>query len=136
MTFDNLATLFISWGWVVPPNHYESFKRYLHEMLRRKNVLIIWDGSLIEAVIFFFITNDYSKTYKKGIWDLVEDVSEGRQVYIDKLVCKQYTLNLRRKLQNLIEDAFPGQDEVHYLRAPRDRHVIIKRRGVLSHATV
>ena len=128
MTFDHLANLFYNWGWEVKPQHYQGFKSYLLEMMRRKRVMIVFKGELIDAVITYFLTNDYTKIYKKGEWDIPNDEPHGSQIYVDKMICRRWTPTLRRYVQEMIETTFPNVLEGYYLRAPYDRCVIIYRK--------
>ena len=132
MTFLHLASLMQTWGYKVDPEHYLSFSYYLKACLKKHRVLMIWDDSKIEAVVIFFLTNDYSKLYKKGTWDVPLEDESGSQIYVDKLVCRQYTSCLGRAIRNIFEKEFPQVEEAFYHRAPNDRCVRIKRR--MTHA--
>lgn len=129
MTFDQLANEFLSWGHCIKPEHYEHFKQYLRKMMRLNRVMFISENEKPEAVVMFHLTNDYSKLYKKGLWDIPEDEPDGSQIYIDKMICKSWTFPLRRKIQQTIEDYFPNVKVGYYHRGPYDRCVRIYRRG-------
>jgi len=131
MTFSQLTDIFESWGYVIKPEHYFGFKNYCQKMMKMGRVIVIVNGPNIEALVFFYLTNDYTKIYKKGEWDIAMDDMFGSQAYIDKMVCKRWTLEIRRKLQTLIEERFPSVKEAFYHRAPFDRCVRIKRREEL-----
>ena len=130
MTFENIVQELASWGQILQGRHYEGFREYFYKMLGKKRVMFFWNDDNLEAVLFFFLTNDYETLYKKGLWDVPDDEPEGHQLYGDKLICKRFTLSLRRKIQYAVEDTFPSVEEGYYHRAPFDRCVKIKRRKV------
>ena len=130
MTFSQLTDIFESWGYAVKPEHYFGFKRYCQAMMKMGRVIIIINGPSVEALVFFFITDDYRRLYKKGEWHIALDNPQGEQMYVDKMICKRWTPEIRRKLQSLIEHNFPNVKEAFYHRAPFDRCVRIKRREV------
>ena len=129
MKFEHLANLFMNWGWIVEPADYEGFKNYLSTMLKRRHVVVIWNGPLIEAVMTYIITDDYHKFLGKPIWSTPEDEPYGLQVYIDKIVCRRFTRELWRKIRDFMEDNFQGQEEAVYHRPFDNRTIIIKRRN-------
>ena len=133
MTLDHLANLFMNWGFVIDPKGYEEFSSYLKEMLRRNRVFIIWNGPLIEAVITFYLSNEYEKYLYKPLWEIPEgDDPNGNLIIIDKMICRNWKLPLRRLLQTVIEENFPNVIEGHYYHAPLGPHVKIKRRRPLN----
>ena len=123
MTYEHLCNLFYNWGYYVKPQAYNEFKSYLLEMMKRKRVMVVMDDDLIVAILCFFITNDYSKLYKKGMFEVASEDEYGSQMYIDKMVCKRWTKQIRELMQDAIEYEFPQVDEVYYHRAPKDRCV-------------
>ena len=137
MTFDDLLRLFDSWGHHLKTEHYWNFKQYCLTMLRRKRVLCVMNGDKIQAIVFFFITNDYVRLYKKGEFESPDDIETGFQMYIDKMLCKYWTPATRRAIQDMIEERFPHVKEAYYHRAPKDRCVTIRRRTCYdNHAAI
>lgn len=128
MTFLDLASLFIRWGYLIKPHHYKNFELYFKEMLRRNRVMIVQNDTEIQAVLTYFLTDDYETLYKKSHWDIPRENPEGHQIYVDKMICKNWKVPIRRIVQDLIEDSFPNVMEGHYHRAPYDRHIKIMRR--------
>lgn len=128
MTFQDIDRLLFSWGYFLNRAEYQNFKEYLEEMLRRKRVMFIWDNNTIQAVITFFLTDNWETFLHKGLWEIRDDNPEGCQIFIDKMICKQWTLKLRRALQEAIELNF-NVSEGHYYHAPLGPHVTIKRRS-------
>ena len=128
MTTEQLSNLFLRWGWYIFPDQQENFKKFFREMLRRDRVMVITNDGNVEAVIFYFLTNDYKKLYKKGLWDTPEDEPKGSQIYIDKMICREWTHTLRRQIQDVIENHFPNVEEGYYHREPFDRLTKIKAR--------
>lgn len=139
MTFEHLANLFQNWGYEIKPHHYPQFRDYLMSMMRKRRVMIAWDGDRIQAVITFFLTNDYDPYYRRSMWSIPEDDPQGSQIYIDKMVCARWTPSIRKSLQSTIEKCFPNVMEGYYHRGPnryrgaKDHRVKIYRRGVKSH---
>ena len=123
MTYEHLCNLFYNWGWYVKPEAYKEFREYLLGMMKRKRVMVVMKDELIVAILCFYITNDYTKLYKKGTWDLAIEDENGSQMYIDKLVCRRWTKSIRELVQDSIEYQFPQVEEVYYHRAPKDRCV-------------
>lgn len=128
MRFHQLSQLFYSWGWQIKHQHYTGFSDYLHAMLKRERVMAIDKDGEIVAVILFFLTDDYNKVYKKGPWELVNDNPDGHQIYIDKLVCKNFDKPMRLAIEDAITSKYPNVTEAIYHREPFDRKVTIKRR--------
>lgn len=134
MRFNHLAKLFYEWGWEIKHEHYVAFSDYLKEMLKRNRVMIVMNGEEIEAVIFFYLTNDYTRLYRKPTWAIVEDEPDGSQIYIDKMVCKKFTKELHIRLYQAIEERFPQVVEAFYHRAPFDRCIRIRRKHELQNS--
>ena len=131
MTYDKLLHILDSWGLSLPTEHYWDFKQYASQMLARNRMIVITDNNKVEAIIFFFLTFNYQELYKKGEWSTPKDNELGNQIYIDKMICKKWTLSARRIIQEYIEKNYPDVKVAYYHRAPKDRCVIINRRDVL-----
>ena len=129
MTFIHLANLMQNWGYEIDMKHYYQFKYYLEEMLKKNRVMIVRRNGLIEAVIIYYLTHDYTKIYKKPMWRVTEDSEDGSQVYIDKMVCRKWTRTAREDIGRALQEHFPNAKEVIYHRAPKDRCVKIRRRS-------
>jgi hypothetical protein len=106
---------------------------YCQAMLKKDRVIIIQNGEIIEAIIFYYLTNDWEKLYKKRTWDVVDDEIDGKQIYVDKMVCKHVTKEIRKELQEAIEKQFPQVELGIYHRAPKDRCIKIWRKHELQH---
>lgn len=126
----DLAKYFYDWGWEIKHEYFVAFSDYLKEMLKRQRVIVIQNGEEVEAIIFFFLTHDFGLLYKKRTWDIVEDESDGSQIYIDKMVCRKFTKALRKELQDSIESKFPNVNVGVYHRAPKDRCIKIYSRRI------
>ena len=129
MKFHHLANLMQNWGWQIRVEQYTGFADYLHEMLKKNRVFVIYDGELIVAVVIYFLTDDYNKVYKKKTWEVVSDNPEGNQMYIDKLIAGKWNPTIRKAVQMAIQEKFPQIEVAYYHRAPKDRLVTIMRRG-------
>ena len=130
MKFHHLANLMYNWGWQIKIEQYIAFSDYLKDMLKKNRVFVIYDGELIIAVVMYFLTDDYNKVYKKKTWETVSDNPEGHQMYIDKLVAKEWNPTLRKAVQMAIQEKFPQVKTAYYHRAPKDRLVTIMRRDI------
>ena len=131
MTYDKLLCIFESWGFKLKTEHYWDFKQYFQIMLRRNRVITVMDNNEILAIIFFFITNDYVRLYKKSEFATPDDTVGGFQVYIDKMLCRKWTPKIRKLVQHELETNFPYLSEAVYHRAPNDRCVKLYRRRQL-----
>lgn len=126
MKFAQLSRTFYEWGWQIKHEHYVAFSDYLKAMLKKNRVMLILKDGEIEAIILFYITDNYDKVYKKFDWEVVDDNENGNLAYIDKMVCKKYTKSLRMAIYDALVEKYPNIDEAMYLRA-KDRKVIIRR---------
>lgn len=132
MKFSHLANIFISWGFQVKPHEYLAFQEYTEEMLRRDRVIAVYQNNAIQAIICYYLTKDYTKLYKKNWWEIPLEDASGHQIYIDKMICRKWTKDLRLAVKMAIEQKFPHIKECYYHRAPFDRCVKISRgEGVL-----
>ena|SRR3990167_8830816 len=131
LTYDKLLHILDSWGMSLKTEHYYDFKNYMHQMMKRHRMIIVTDSGNVIAIIFFFLTFNYQNLYKKSEWATPEDNSLGNQIYIDKMICKKWTLAIRRKVQELIQTNYPEVTLAYYHRAPNDRCVKINRRAML-----
>lgn len=130
MKFRDLSNLFYNWGWQIKHEHYTDFSDYLHAMIKRRRVFTVMDGQKILAIAFYYITDDYKKVYKKRTWDIANDLENGHQLYIDKMICERWTPAIYRAVRKEIEEHFPFITEAYYHRAPKDRCIKIIRKGV------
>jgi hypothetical protein len=128
MTFEKLSDLMNQWGYEIDPRQYFQFRYYTMEMLNRNRVMVLWNGPLIEAVIIYYLTDDFNKIFKKPMWKVVEDDPAGHQIYIDKMVCRKWNRHVREAVSRALKERFPNVKELVYHRAPKDRCVRIKRR--------
>ena len=126
MRFHHLAKLFYDWGWSIPVEQYVPFSDYVKEMIKRERVVIIKEGEEILGILFFFITDDHNTIYKKSLWACPKDQEVGREIYVDKLVCKKITPTLWKKIQATFEEAYPDVVYGIYHRSPYDRCVKTK----------
>src|SRR3990167_8296794 len=115
---------------------HDSELRNFKDKLRRiinfgKYAITVMDNNEILAIIFFFITNDYVRLYKKSEFATPDDTVGGFQVYIDKMLCRKWTPKIRKLVQHELETNFPYLSEAVYHRAPNDRCVKLYRRRQL-----
>lgn len=131
MTFDQLTKVFIPWGFLVNQNEYSKFESYFMEMLKRNRVMLIRDKNELVAILTYFLTDNWKEYLWKGLWEVKDDNPEGSQIFIDKMVCKNWNIPMRHLLQEAIETNF-NVLEGHYYHAPLGPHVRIKRRKPLN----
>lgn len=125
MTFPELASIMEKWGYKIKDGEFESFRVYAQKMFNRRRVMLIKNGKSADAIIFYFLTNDYDILYKKEMWDVPTDNPTGSQIYLDKMICRRWTRDLRNAVKDAIEVKFPWVLEGFYHRAPFDRCVKI-----------
>ncbi len=130
MKTSHIAKLFYDWGWQIKHDEYVNFVDYLKEMLKRNRVMVVKDGENIEAILFYFLTENPEKFLKKGRWSILNDDQEASKIYIDKMVCKKTNRQMVRKIQDAIESQFPNVNVGVWHRAPFDKCVQVYRRGV------
>lgn len=128
MNILNLLSYFQSWGMVMRQSEILKFNRYVSEMLRRNRVIIINGKDDMEAILFYFITDDHKKFDNRPLWSTPQDSETGSTIFIDKMVAKRWTKSLRLTVQNAIEEKYPFIEQAFWLREPKNRNVIIKRR--------
>lgn len=132
MTPDNLALVMARWGFEIKPHQYKGFQAYLAGMLKKDRVMVIRRNGDLDAIIFYYLTDNYLNLHKKSTWEIAQDNPEGHQIYVDKMVCRHWTRQLRESIRQAIERKFPLVTEGIYHRAPFDRCVKISRgNGVL-----
>lgn len=134
MNITNLLYYFQSWGMQVKPSEVRSFYCYVNEMLKRDRVLIMDAEDGMEAILFYFITDDVHKFDNRPVWSTPEDSERGSTIFIDKMVARKWTKPLRVAVQDAIESRYPFIERAFWLREPLNRNVIINRRGTHVHS--
>ena len=124
----DIVDSFISWGQFIKIDQLHAFNRYLKEMLRRNRVIIIENEGRIEAVICYFLTDDVSKFDNKPFWSTPYDSEDGDIIFIDKMVARKWTRELRSAIYDAVIEKYPFVEQAQWLREPLNRHVIINRR--------
>lgn len=125
MTLPEFMNIMEKWGYAINPKQHAGFHAYAQGMFNRRRAMLVRKGKSPEAIIFYFLTNNYEQLYKKGMWDLVPDNFLGRQIYIDKMLCRRWNKEIRNTVKKAIEAKFPWVLEAVYHRAPFDRCVKI-----------
>ena len=134
MKFDDLYWTFCSWGFPIKPEYYQRFKVYFEEMLRRKRVLMISNDDGLQAVITFFITRDHETLSNKPEFSIPYDDENGTEIYIDKMVAKSFSLNLKRIVQETFESLYPNVQIGFWHRGPNNKCVVTYKRRI-KHAS-
>lgn len=133
MNLSNLHMFFLSCGKMIKTDGIRRFNRYVLDMVRRNRVIIINDERGMVAVLFYFLTDDVSRFKNRPMFSKIDDQDSGSILYIDMLVGRKWTKSVREALQEAIETKYPEVMEAHWLREPKNRNVIIKRRRELCH---
>lgn len=134
MKFDDLYWTFCSWGFAIQPQYYQRFKVYFEEMLRRRRVLMIWDRDELQAVLMFFITRDHDTLANKPEFSIPYDDINGTEIYIDKMVAKQFNMKLKHSIQEALESLYPNVQIGFWHRSPNNRCVVTYKRRI-KHAS-
>ena len=89
-------------GAYYPESKLAQIYDYFYRMLHDGRVIIIEDDNLPFAICFFSITGDSEPFWMKPTWTYLEHDSRSSHVYIEKLICRKWT----RQMRHLIEQAF------------------------------
>ena len=108
---------------------------YKQTMLARNRVIVIEDDGQPEALIFYFlIPPDSKQTFvNRPMWSTPEDDPTGTLIFIDKMICRKWTVSLRKALEDAIVSKYPHVTDALWLREPKNRHVIIRRGDRYAH---
>ena len=136
MKLDDLFYQFIVWGKLIRPSEFPYFKRYLTKMLERNRVMVIEDEDEMQAILCFFLTDDIKKFDNRPTWSTPYDTEDGEIIFIDKMVAKVWTKELRNTVYEAIETKYPWVNQAVWLREPKNRHVIINKRRTHVHSKV
>ena len=128
MNLNNLYLYMRSWGKLLKDSEVQSFNRYVSKMLLRNRVIIVNGEHGMEAILFYFLTDDANKFNNRPMWSTPEDSNTGHIIFIDKMIAHNWTKSLRLAVESAIEKKYPFIDEAYWLREPKNRSVIIKRR--------
>ena len=131
MTNTDIINELASWGHQLRPEHIENFTRYLRTMLRRNRVIMIESEHGLEAIIFFFLINKPQDFTNRATWTTPEDTDSGHIFFIDKMLCRNWTRDIRESIRSQVESKFPQIEYALWLRRPNNRHVILKRGRIL-----
>ena len=118
-----------SWGQWIRPEQIGKFDIYLNTMLRRNRVLFVESEEGLQALIFYFLIDD-KRFVNKPTWAAPEDTENGAIFFVDKMFCRKWTKSVRFAIQDQVEAKYPVVREALWLRSPKNRHVILKRRGI------
>ena len=106
----------------------DEFSVYLSEMLKRNRVMTVSSENGLEAIIFYFLTDELDSFINKPTWKTPIDTPSGHIFFIDKMLCRKWTKSVRVEVQRQVEEKFPFITQALWLRRPKNRHVIINRR--------
>ena len=129
MNLSNLHTYFQAWGKLVRPGEVLNFNRYVSKMLIRNRAIVVNGEDGMEAIMFYFLTDDVKPLINRPMWTTPQDTESGHIIFIDKMVASKWTKSVREAVQEAIEKKYPNVHEAFWLREPLNRSVIIKRRS-------
>ena len=129
MKFFHLAQLFMYWGKYIKPSELSNFRNYLSTMLSRNRVLTVFNGTNLECVLCYFLTDELDTFINRPMWSTPSDNDNGHIFFVDKMVARKWTPTLRKLVELEVEQKFPKVDKGFWLREPFNRSVIIKKRG-------
>ena len=127
MNLNNLHLYMRSWGKVIKFEEIQKFNRYVSKMLLRNRVIIVNGDSGMDAIIFYFLTDDVSKFNNRPMWSTPDDSDNGPIMFIDKMIAKRWNKSVRLAVEKAVEKKYPFVEEAYWLREPKNRSVIIKR---------
>lgn len=129
MNLGNLHFYFQSWGKMLKPDQVHNFNRYVSKMLMRNRTIIVNGENGIEAIMFYFITDDVKPFANRPMWSTPTDQEEGKVIFIDKMVAHRWTKSVRLAVMDALEKKYPEATEAYWLREPKNRRVIVKLGG-------
>ena len=112
-----------------PLDNFENIYMYVYRMLQDNRVVEIGKNGTTEGYLFYSLCHDINSYYKKKTWRYVPQVTNGTTLYVEKLVCKKWTKELRRKFEEIITTMYPQIEGAiwHRYGLKMDRKVIYRR---------
>lgn len=103
---------------------------YVSDMLYNHRIVEIRKDSRPHAIIFFSVCDDYEPYLKKGEFQYLPDNPSGKIIYIEVMICRKWTRELREQFETLLTTKYPNLEYgVWHRMAPwGDRKVTSKRR--------
>ncbi len=113
-----------------PKDAIDECIRYVENMVRTDRVITIRDGSGLNAIVFFSICNDWEPFYKKETWEYYDHTPTGNALYVEKIVAKRFTKEMRRELETLFLAKYPQLEFAKWHRWGKigDRGVTVRRK--------
>ena len=107
-----------------------SIVSYIERMLRDGRIACIENSNKVEGYLIYSICNNIDPYYKKKTWVYVPQEPNGKTLYVEKLVCKQWTKELRSKFEEIITEQHPNLYQAVWHRYGKvgDRIVKCRRR--------
>ena len=105
-------------------------------MLSRNRVMTVFDGSNLECVLCYFLTDELDTFINRPMWSTPVDNEKGHIFFVDKMVARKWTPTLRKLVEQQVSEKFPQVIKGFWLREPFNRSVIIKKRGNYVHSKV
>lgn len=133
MNLGNLQFYFQAWGKMLVPSQIPAFNKYVSRMLIRNRAIIVNGENGMEAILFYFLTDDVKPFVNRPLWSTPQDTESGHIMFIDKAVALKWTKKVRLAVKEAVERKYPNVTQGYWLREPLNRSVIIKVGGI--HAT-
>lgn len=80
---------------------------YLYRMIDDGRTIVIMEDGKVHAFICFSICEDFEQFYKKDTWDYIPHYPSGSIIYIELMICRKWTKELRGKFEELIIQRYP-----------------------------
>ncbi|MDO8656152.1 MAG: hypothetical protein Q7K45_02860 [Nanoarchaeota archaeon] len=103
---------------------------YVSDMLHDHRIVEIRKDGTPHAIIFFSVCNDYEPYLKKGEFEYLPDNPSGKIIYVEVMIARRWTRELREKFEELLATKYPNFEYGvwHRMASWGDRKVIAKRR--------
>ena len=113
-----------------PKSQLGSLMEYFSKMIADGRVIVIWKDNEPYSVMTFSISNEFEQFHKKSTWHYLPHDPTGTSLYIELLVSKVWTKELRKQFGQEILKKYPQLEEAHWHRwvSSGERHVKIRRK--------
>ena len=103
---------------------------YVEDMLHNERIIEIRENGLPYAMIFYSVTNDPYSFLKKGEFEFKEHDPYASTVYIEKMISREWTKELRKQFESFLVERYPQLEYGIWHRYSKwgDRQVTVKRR--------
>lgn len=102
---------------------------YCNRMASEDRIIEISKDGNHYAILFYSMTDDIKPFLEKGTWDFREHNPQATIIYVEKLVARRWTKELRRDFEAMITAKYPQIEQAiwHRWGKTSDRQVIYRR---------